>query len=141
VFGDRYAGEWPREQFGRFGVGYDPAVPAKSQLYGDLLALINSARIDLLDHLRFAAQLCSLERRHDDLANAVAGVVAINNQYGGYDHSYRGFCDGPSDDPVIARTECARRRFDEEWGNFHQPPAGPPFDVRLDATCPFGKEP
>ena len=27
VFGDRYAGEWPREQVGRFGIGYDPAVP------------------------------------------------------------------------------------------------------------------
>jgi hypothetical protein len=37
VCGDRYAGEWPREQFGRFGIGYDPAVPAKSQLYGELV--------------------------------------------------------------------------------------------------------
>jgi hypothetical protein len=108
VSGDRYAGEWPREQFGRFGITYSAAVPNKSQLYVDALALINSTRVELLDHPRLISQLCALERRtarggrdsidhppggHDDVANAVAGLVAVNNAYGGYDHSYRGFQD------------------------------------------------
>ena len=52
IMGDRYAGEWPREQFSKFGVTYEPAAKPKSELYGDLLPLINSRRIDLLDHTR-----------------------------------------------------------------------------------------
>src|SRR5262249_22046995 len=48
VSGDRYAGEWPREQFSRFGVTYEPAAKPKSELYLDALALLNSRRIDLL---------------------------------------------------------------------------------------------
>jgi hypothetical protein len=151
ITGDRYAGEWPREQFGRFDVIYDASAAPKSSLYIDMLAMLNSARIELLDHGKTVNQLCALERRtsrggrdsidhppggHDDLANAVAGLVAVNNQYGGYDHSYRGFTDDPADDPVIARTERARRRFDEEWGCYRPLTAGPPSDV----LGPFGKE-
>ena len=54
------------------------------------LPLINSGRVELLDHPRLVAQLCGLERRtawggrdsidhgpggHDDVANAVAGAL------------------------------------------------------------------
>ena len=54
---------------------------------------MNSGRVDLLDHARVIAQLCSLERRvarggrnsidhlagaHDDVANAIAGLVVIS---------------------------------------------------------------
>ncbi len=35
---DRYAGEWPREQFRKFGILYEPAPKAKSDLYQDALA-------------------------------------------------------------------------------------------------------
>jgi hypothetical protein len=53
--------------------------------------LRNSSRVELLDHPRLVAQLCTLERRtarggrdsidhppggHDDIANVVAGVLA-----------------------------------------------------------------
>jgi hypothetical protein len=91
VTGDRYAGEWPSEQFSRFGIIYEPAPKPKSDLYLDALALINSKRIDLLDNTRAFNQLLSLERRtvrggrdtidhpanqHDDLANALAGVAS-----------------------------------------------------------------
>jgi hypothetical protein len=90
VFGDRYAGEWPREQFQKRGVYYEPADKSKSEIYVDLLPLINSSAIDLLDNERLLMQLSSLERRtsragkdsidhapgaHDDLANAVAGAL------------------------------------------------------------------
>jgi hypothetical protein len=90
VFGDRYAGEWPREQFQKRGIFYEPADKSKSEIYVDLLPLINSGAIDLLDHDRLMMQLTSLERRtsragkdsidhapgaHDDIANAVAGAL------------------------------------------------------------------
>ena len=87
VTGDRYAGEWPREQFRHHGITYTPADRPKSDLYRDVLALLNSSQVELLDHPRLAAQFLGLERRtarggrnsidrapgaHDDLANSVA---------------------------------------------------------------------
>ena len=63
IVGDRYAGEWPREQFAKFGIKYEPSAKTKSELYTDLLPLINSTRIELLDHPKMISQLCSLERR------------------------------------------------------------------------------
>jgi hypothetical protein len=74
----------------KHGVAYEPAEQNKSQIYGELLPLLNSGRIELLDHTRLAAQLCNLERRtsrggrdsidhpphaHDDLANAASGAL------------------------------------------------------------------
>src|SRR5262249_25968211 len=65
---------------------------SKSDLYLNLLPILNSRRVDLLDHPKLVNQLCSLERRtsragrdsidhppsaHDDVANAVAGVVSM----------------------------------------------------------------
>ena len=35
----------------------------KAELYGMALPLINSGRVELLDHPRLVAQLCGLERR------------------------------------------------------------------------------
>ncbi len=99
VVGDRYAGIWPVEQFAKFGVIYEQSAAPKSDLYRDLLPLINSRRVDLLDHPKMISQLCSLERRvarggrdsidhppsgHDDVVNAVAGLAAVNSKYGGY---------------------------------------------------------
>ena len=90
VQGDAYAGEWPRERFAAHGVMYDVSTRNKSQIYLELLPLVNAQRIRLLDSPRLVAQLIGLERRvarggrdsidhmqghHDDLANAVAGVL------------------------------------------------------------------
>src|SRR5262249_22620314 len=50
VRGDRFAGEWPREQFRKHGISYEPAEQTKSALYQNMLPLINSRRIDLLDN-------------------------------------------------------------------------------------------
>jgi hypothetical protein len=92
VSGDKYAGEWPRAQFQQFGIKYEPTAKSASDLYVDLLPLINSGQIELLDNERMCNQLCALERRtarsgrvsidhppnvHDDLINAVAGVASI----------------------------------------------------------------
>jgi hypothetical protein len=90
VTGDRYGGEWCREPFRKHGIRYELAPKPKSDIYRDLLPVLNSGRCELLDNPRIAKQLLDLERRtarggrdsidhspgsHDDLANAVAGVL------------------------------------------------------------------
>jgi hypothetical protein len=92
VTGDRYAAEWVVERFRKVGISYRPAQKPKSDLYRELLPAINSQTVELLDHPKLIAQLCSLERRtarggrdsidhppksHDDVANACAGVVHL----------------------------------------------------------------
>jgi hypothetical protein len=92
VTGDRYAGEWPREQFRKQGITYDLAEKPKGDLYRDLLPVLNSGKAELLDLPRLTVQLCGLERRtarggrdsidhapggHDDLANAAAGALLM----------------------------------------------------------------
>ena len=96
VTGDRYGGEWPREQFRKLGVEYALSDDPKSLLYGALLPVLNSGRLELLDHPRLISQLLSLERRtsrggkdsidhppgrgttsHDDVINSVAGLVSL----------------------------------------------------------------
>lgn len=101
VIGDRYAGAWPVEQFGKFGIIYEQSAAPKSDLYRDFLPLVNSGRVRLLDHQKLVNQLCGLERRvargghnsfdhgpngHDDVSNAVAGVTAIA-KCGGYNEA------------------------------------------------------
>jgi hypothetical protein len=90
--GDRYAGEWPRERFRVHGIEYRVGDKPKSDLYLNLLPLLNSGRIELLDHSRLVGQLCGLERKtsragkdsidhppgaFDDAANAVAGAASL----------------------------------------------------------------
>lgn len=90
VYGDRYAGEWPREAFRRNGITYIPSERVKSELYRELLAPLNAGRIELLDISALRAQMVALERRvarggrdsidhppgaRDDLANAAAGAL------------------------------------------------------------------
>jgi hypothetical protein len=92
VTGDRYAGEWPREAFRRHGIAYRLADQAKSALYQDMLPVLNSQRVELVDVPVVVSQIANLERRvarggresidhpprgHDDLANAIAGLVGL----------------------------------------------------------------
>jgi hypothetical protein len=92
VTGDRYGGEWPRERFRLSGITYDISERPKSDVYRDSLPLLNSGKIELLDHKRLASQLCGLERRtarggrdsidhgpgaHDDIANAALGALLL----------------------------------------------------------------
>jgi hypothetical protein len=92
VHGDRYGGMWPRERFGVHGINYQVATKPASELYLELLPILNSGRVELLDHPRLVTQLCQLERSpsrggkdsishppgaHDDIINAVAGAVVM----------------------------------------------------------------
>jgi hypothetical protein len=97
VHGDRYGGEWPRERFEVHRLGYRTSDLSKSELYHELLPLLTSREVDLLDHPRLIAQLVGLERhtgragkdmiappraQHDDVANAVAGALVLAAQRG-----------------------------------------------------------
>jgi hypothetical protein len=91
VVGDRYAGEWPRQEFQKHHIRYEVSDKDKSGLYIDFLPLVLSQSVELLENNHLLAELRSLERRArsagrdlvdhpprgtDDLANAVAGVCA-----------------------------------------------------------------
>lgn len=95
VTGDRYGGEFPRELFRKAGINYKLSDRTKSELYRDLLPLLNSGRVELPDSKQLQAELLGLERRtarggrdsidhapgqHDDLVNAMAGAVLKANQ-------------------------------------------------------------
>ena len=62
VRGDRYAGEWPREQFAKRGIKYEVAHDPKGTLYLNFLPLINSGKVRLLGSKRLVTQLIGLER-------------------------------------------------------------------------------
>jgi hypothetical protein len=91
VTGDRYAGAWPEQEFMKHGIVYQAAAKEKSALYLELLPLVLSRRVELLENKWLFNELRSLERRtrsagrdlvdhpprgHDDIANAVAGACA-----------------------------------------------------------------
>lgn len=92
VTGDRWGGEFVREPLRRAGVDYKLAPVPTSDLYRDLVPIINSGRLGLVDHPRAQAQLIGLERRlgrsgrdaishapgaHDDLACVIAGAAVM----------------------------------------------------------------
>jgi hypothetical protein len=92
VTGDRYGGEWPREQFRKSGISYEPSEKTRSDIYRECLPLLNAKGVELLDSPRLATQLLGLERRtarggkdsidhapgaHDDLCNAACGAVLL----------------------------------------------------------------
>lgn len=92
VHGDKYAGEWPRAAFRKFGIEYRVSDQTKSEIYLGLLPMLNSGQVELLEEKRLIAQLCGLERRtarsgkdsvdhgpnsHDDLVNATAGALLL----------------------------------------------------------------
>lgn len=91
VTGDNYAAEWSAERF-RAGATYDKSERVKSAIYLESLPMMNSGKIELLNHPRLINQITGLERRtarggkdsvdhppgaHDDLANAALGALVI----------------------------------------------------------------
>ena len=106
---------FPRELFRKHSIAYDLAKQTKSELFRDLLPLLNSGRIVLPRNERLQSQIVGLERRtsavgrdtishpdrgHDDVANAVAGAAALS-KFGGYDTSLR-WVSGDDDDSGLA---------------------------------------
>lgn len=92
IVGDRWGGLFPAEAFRKHGISYEQCKVIKSDLYRDLLPLLNSRRIVLPRHDKLFNQIISLERHavrgghdtidhpsgaHDDLANSVAGAASL----------------------------------------------------------------
>jgi hypothetical protein len=92
VTSDRYAVDWPVEQWKKHSVRCVPSERSKSEIYSDFLPLLNSGHVELIDSPRLVLQLANLERRtarsgkdsidhppggHDDVANAAAGVLVL----------------------------------------------------------------
>jgi hypothetical protein len=119
VFGDAYAGEWPRERFSARGITYRVSERSRSQIYLEFLALLNSKRASLLENKRLTAQIAGLERHvsrsgtetidhapggRDDCSNAAAGalVLATKAQRDSEFHSFIAFADGRIWRPSVA---------------------------------------
>jgi hypothetical protein len=92
VHGDNYAAEWVREEFRKVGAEYQRTKKRATDLYLELLPMLNSARVELLDNATMRRQFLSLQRsvrpgglekvdhprgQHDDIANAVAGALVL----------------------------------------------------------------
>jgi hypothetical protein len=134
IGGDHYAGEWPREAFRREGITYRPCRDPKAILYANMLPLLNSGQVRLLDDARLRSQLINLERNtgrsgrdsiaaadngRDDVINAVAGAFAETT---GRPKARIGTWCPVGDDPTIhwkdaeqPRTRIHVVRSEEEW--------------------------
>jgi hypothetical protein len=141
VVGDRYAGEFPREQFQKRGIRYEVSTKTKSEIYVDFLPMLNSGGVMLPRSDRLVAQLASLERttargtgkdsidhprdQHDDLANAIAGAATLARSHGGYFEALVRACrdDDAPDEPTWADKE-RQRRYDELMRRYGQPVRG-----------------
>jgi hypothetical protein len=94
VVGDNYSGEWCAQAFQNRRIKYSKCDLPKSQLYLEALPVLCSEGVVLLDIEQLTNEWCGLERRtrsggkdsvdhgpgqHDDLANAVAGVMYLTS--------------------------------------------------------------
>lgn len=97
VYGDHYAGEWPREEFAVYQISYEPSDATKTDIFRDFLPILNNHDIELLDNDVLFDELISLERRttptgkevieapkgkYDDAANSTAGAGRLAYQEG-----------------------------------------------------------
>jgi len=95
ITGDNYSGEFASSSFKSHGIGYEKSKLNKSALYLELISVICSNAIELLDDETSIRQLTALERRtrsggkdvvdhpqggHDDLANVIGGCSFITSK-------------------------------------------------------------
>jgi hypothetical protein len=98
VFGDNYGGEWPKAEFAKNGITYELSELHKSDLYLNLIPVLCSRKVELLDNEKLKSELRRLERRRgrsgkdsidhpprgsDDIANAVARVISVTLEHAG----------------------------------------------------------
>lgn len=92
ITGDRYAAEWPRHEFAKHGITLTPSELNRSELYLELLPLLQTGGVELSPDEKALTQLTLLERRtgrngkdtidhgpggHDDRANVIAGAARL----------------------------------------------------------------
>ncbi len=92
VTGDNYSAEFTKSGFEGHGIHYEKSDKPKSELYRELLPILCSGGMELLENEKLISQLAGLERRtrsggkdiidhpnggKDDLANTVAGLATV----------------------------------------------------------------
>jgi hypothetical protein len=92
ISGDRHAQGFVSAALHSVGVTFEPTKLSKSELYGELLPLVNTGMVEILDLAVLRTQLLALQRRsvrgardsidhpsggHDDLANVCAGALTL----------------------------------------------------------------
>lgn len=90
--GDRYAAEWPRQEYKKHGITMQNSNLNRSELYLELMPMLQTGSIELPPDEKALLQLTLLERRtgrsgrdiidhapqgHDDRANALAGAAQL----------------------------------------------------------------
>ena len=129
---------WVRSQaLAKYGIACEQSAAPKSDLYGEMLPLINSRSVALLDNQRLVSQLVGLERRvsrggrdsidhgpsgHDDVANAVAGVFSMLASGG--EPGWLGFMREEHERMYGPDPAPASKQHDGEWIALRAPPAG-----------------
>jgi len=94
--GDRYAAEWPRQEYKKHGITMHNSKLNRSELYLELMPMLQTGEIELPPDEKALIQLTLLERRtgrngrdtidhapqgHDDRANAIAGAAWVTSQW------------------------------------------------------------
>jgi hypothetical protein len=130
---DKFGGDIVVEQFGKYGIRIEQCAKVKSELYLDMLTVISSGRVELLDHERAVNQIVSLERRnrtggrpsidapqgqHEDISNSIAGVISITLfKYGSYNISALGDGGGTEQSKQILAERKERAALREKYGD------------------------
>lgn len=92
IAGDRHAAGFVAAALRVCGVTFVPTKLSKSDIYAELLPLVNTDMVEILDNATLRTQLLALQRRpmrggrdsidhpsggHDDIANAAAGALTL----------------------------------------------------------------
>jgi hypothetical protein len=77
---DHWGGDWVLEAFRKKGITVSASAKVKSDIYRELLPLLNAGRVDLIDNARLVTQMVGLERRVSR-----SGKDSIDHAPGGHD--------------------------------------------------------
>jgi hypothetical protein len=121
VMSDRYSLGWTFEALRRHQITLEYSSRSRSDLYRELIPLVTSGAVDLLDHKKLRTQLLSLERRisratghetidapvgqHEDVANAACGALVLASEG----------CGGPQFGYVGVPSRFTQPTSDDEW--------------------------
>lgn len=93
--GDRYAAEWPRQEYRKHGITMNNSDLNRSELYAELTPMLQTGAVELPPDEKTLTQFTLLERRtgrngkdtidhgpqgHDDRANAIAGAAWLTKR-------------------------------------------------------------
>ncbi len=128
AFGDRYAPGFVLEQCRAHDMQYHFSEKDRSQLYLELLPLVNAQQVNMLDHADLLRQLRGLERRrgssgrdrvdhapgqHDDLANAAAGALVLAAEAGKFPEKLISYPGEGLDETVVPTVTRGDQEIDE----------------------------